>query len=81
MTRCRDAYLEVWTDLGPRADLVADMELACWVGKVARALVWDRAWRAQGHDQAGECAGAPFENLATLATASWTDLRPEHMSG
>jgi len=76
VTRLRDAYLEVWSDLAPRAELVADLELACWVGKVARALVWDRALRAQGYDQAGEFADAPYENLAALTAASWSDLRP-----
>jgi hypothetical protein len=76
VTRPRDAYLEVWSDLAPRAELVADMELACWVGKVARTLVWDRALRAQGYDQAGEFADAPYENLAALTAPSWSDLRP-----
>jgi hypothetical protein len=76
VTRSRDAYLEVWSDLAPHAELVADLELACWVGKVARTLVWDRALRLQGHDQAGEFADAPYENLAALAATSWTDLRP-----
>jgi hypothetical protein len=75
VTRPRDAYLEVWSDLAPRAELVAEQELACWVGKVARALTWDRALRTQGHDQAGEFADAPFENLTALLAESWSDLR------
>jgi hypothetical protein len=76
MIRPRDAYLEVWSDLAPRAELVADMELACWVGKVARALVWARALRVQGYDQAGEYADAPYRTLSALTAASWSDLRP-----
>lgn len=75
VTRPRDAYLEVWSDLAPRAELVAEQELACWVGKVARALTWDRALRTQGHDQAGEFSDAPFHNLTALLAASWSDLR------
>jgi hypothetical protein len=77
VTRPRDAYLEVWSDLTTHAELVAEQELACWVGKVARALTWDRALRAQGHDQAGEFADAPYQNLAALLANSWSDLRHE----
>jgi hypothetical protein len=75
VTRPRDAYLEVWSDLAPRAELVAEQELACWAGKVARALTWDRALRTQGHDQAGEFADAPFQTLTALLAESWSDLR------
>lgn len=75
VTRPRDAYLEVWGDVAPRSALVAEQELACWVGKVARALTWDRALRTQGHDQAGEFADAPFQNLTALLANSWSDLR------
>jgi hypothetical protein len=75
VTRPRDAYLEVWSDLAPHAELVAEQELACRVGKVARALTWDRALRTQGHDQAGEFADAPFQNLTALLAGSWSDLR------
>lgn len=75
VTRPRDAYLEVWGDVAPRSVLVAEQELACWVGKVARALTWDRALRTQGHDQAGEFADAPFQSLTALLADSWSDLR------
>jgi phosphotransferase family enzyme len=75
VTRPRDAYLEVWGDVAPRSVLVAEQELACWVGKVSRALTWDRALRTQGHDQAGEFADAPFQNLAALLAETWSDLR------
>ena len=44
--RARDAYLEVFADLAPRAELVETLELACHVAKIARALTWDRALRA-----------------------------------
>ena len=72
--RIRDAYLEVWSDLAPRRELVAELELACWVGKVARTLVWDRALRTQGHDQAGEFVDAPRQHLTALLAGSWSDL-------
>ena len=72
--RVRDAYLEVWSDLAPHRELVAELELACWVGKVARALTWDRALRAQGHDQAREFADAPRQHLTALLADSWSDL-------
>ena len=75
VTRPRDAYLEVWSDVAPRSVLVAEQELACWVGKVARALTWARALRTQGHDQAGEFADAPFQSLTALLAGSWSDLR------
>ncbi len=44
--RLRDSYLDVFSDLAPRAELVEALELACRVGKIARALTWNRA-RAQ----------------------------------
>ncbi|QNE18487.1 phosphotransferase [Kribbella qitaiheensis] len=62
--RPRDAYLEVF---GDPAELLAELELACWIGKVARALVWDRAL----HQEPGEFAGAPLRTLASLRMNSW----------
>lgn len=62
--RVRDAYLEVF---GRPADLVAELDLACWIGKVARTLVWDRAL----HDNPGEFARAPLETLGSLRMNSW----------
>ena len=62
--RPRDAYLEVF---GDPAHLLGELELACWIGKVARALVWDRAL----HQEPAEFAGAPLETLASLRMNSW----------
>ncbi|MFC0624565.1 phosphotransferase [Kribbella deserti] len=42
LTRCRDAYLEVWTDGHDRAELVELSRLAIKVAKVGRALAWQR---------------------------------------
>jgi hypothetical protein len=62
--RPRDAYLEVF---GDPAELLAELELACWIGKVARALVWQRAL----HGDPGEFARAPLETLWSLRMNSW----------
>ena len=71
VVRLRDVYLEVFSDISPHASLVEELELACWVGKVARALTWDRAVRAQGYDQAGEFAKAPVQSLEFLLSDTW----------
>ena len=36
----RDAFLEPWEELAPPEALLAQLEDALWVGKVARALTW-----------------------------------------
>ncbi|HEY3956576.1 MAG TPA: phosphotransferase [Streptosporangiaceae bacterium] len=69
--RLRDAYLDVFSDLGPHAERVGTLQLACRVGKIARALTWDRALAAQGYEQAGEFAGAPLKCLASLLDDSY----------
>ena len=38
--RVRDAYLEPWTALAPRAELLELLDDALWVGCAARALTW-----------------------------------------
>ena len=38
--RLRDAYLEVFSDLAPPADLIVTVERACQLGKISRALSW-----------------------------------------
>jgi Phosphotransferase enzyme family len=68
--RARDAYLEVFSDLAPRTELVETLALACQVGKVARALTWERAVRelpAEG----GEHEEAPLACLAALLDDSY----------
>jgi hypothetical protein len=66
----RDAYLEVFSDLAPHADLVETLELACRVGKVARALTWERATRELA-DEGGEHADAPLETMGSLLDDSY----------
>ena len=62
--RPRDAYLEVF---GDPAGLLAELDLACWIGKAARTLVWERAL----HGGPGEFARAPLETLGSLRMNSW----------
>jgi hypothetical protein len=70
--RLRDAYLDVFSDLAPRAELVEWLELACRVGKIARALTWNRAVRAFGLDEIDEeWARASLETLTSLLDESY----------
>jgi hypothetical protein len=70
VVRLRDAYLAAFDDVAPHAELVASLELACRVGKVARALTWDRAVRAlQPEDLTPgpwDWARAPYECMISL---------------
>ena len=63
--RARDSYLEVYGDLASHAELVGALELACHVGKTARALTWERAVSELAAD-GGEHADAPLRSLADL---------------
>lgn len=65
--RLRDAYLEPFTDLAPRADLTAAADLAPRAGRLTRALVWQRVILAMGADVPEDYAGAPAEYLGALA--------------
>jgi hypothetical protein len=60
--RPRDAYLEVFSDLAPHGELVAEMELACRVAKIARVLTWARA--------VGGRADEPLRSLEALLADS-----------
>ena len=69
LLRARDAYLDVFGDRAPRAELVETLELACQVAKIARALTWDRALQAareQGEAVDPDWATAPLETLAMV---------------
>jgi len=44
--RVRDAYLEAFTGIASRRDLIATADLACQIAKVTRALVWLRSLEA-----------------------------------
>jgi len=67
--RARDAYLDVFTDLAPRKELIKTLELACRVAKIARVLTWERALHAareQGEEVEEDFATAPLQTLASL---------------
>jgi Ser/Thr protein kinase RdoA (MazF antagonist) len=66
--RVLDAYLEPFTPLGPRAELLETLEVACEVGKVARSLVWARAVAplAPDADDPDDFRSAPLEWLLEL---------------
>jgi hypothetical protein len=71
VVRLRDAYLRAFDDVAPHAELVASLELACRVGKVARALTWDRAVRALdpadlSDDDPWDWERAPYECMISL---------------
>jgi aminoglycoside phosphotransferase (APT) family kinase protein len=69
--RVRDAYLEVFDHVAPRADLVEALELACRVGKVARTLTWARAVMVSGGNADAEFQRAPLESLGSLLDDSY----------
>ena len=69
--RLRDAYLEPFSDIAPHAELVAALELACRVGKVARTLTWSRTVGALGDEEAGQFASAPRQELGSLLDDSY----------
>jgi hypothetical protein len=65
----RDAYLEVFSPVAPDEGLVATLELACRIAKIARVLTWDRAVRAardEGQEVDQNWSTAPMETLASL---------------
>jgi hypothetical protein len=69
--RMRDAYLEAFSDLAPHWELVEQLDAACWVGVVARALVWERALTTE--DEPGEWTKAPVETLKGLLRDNWLE--------
>jgi hypothetical protein len=65
--RLRNAYLEPFEEFGTHAELVETLELACRIGRIARALVWQRAIRAFGAEPIDEqWRSAPGEWLRSL---------------
>jgi len=70
----RDAYLDVFSPVAPGEDLLATLDVACRVAKIARVLTWDRAVRAawdEGQEVDENWARAPMETLATLLDDSY----------
>ncbi len=72
LVRIRDAYLEPFDDLAPHSELVETLELACRVGKVARALTWARAVAQSDPAELDEFfASAPLVSLRSLLDDSY----------
>jgi hypothetical protein len=72
LTQIRDAYLLVFSDLAPHTQLAATLELACRVGKVARALTWSRAIAPSDPGQLDQqYANAPLACLRSLLDSSY----------
>jgi len=72
LAQIRDAYVHVFSDLAPHAQLVATLELACRVGKVARVLTWTRAIAQSDPGQLDEqYANAPLACLRSLLDSSY----------
>jgi hypothetical protein len=68
----RDAYLQPFSDLAPHSELVEALELACRVGKVARALTWARAVAQSNPSELTEhFATAPLASLRSLLAGSY----------
>jgi hypothetical protein len=67
VVRLRDAYLAAFDDVAPHAELVESLELACRVGKVARALAWDQVVQAlDPADRTEHWESAPYEWMTSL---------------
>jgi hypothetical protein len=69
--RVRDAYLEPFSGLASRHELVDELERACVVGKVARCLTWAGALSGLPPHEAAEDADMPFAWLSQLLDASY----------
>jgi hypothetical protein len=70
--RLRDAYLGPFGELAPHAELVETLELACRVGKIARALTWQRSVSAYDPDEVDEkWLSGPSESLFSLLEDTW----------
>lgn len=72
--RVRDSYLDTFTDLAPRHDLIATADLACQVAKVTRALIWIRSLRgSEPHDLDPAFAREPLVWLSGILNDSPLD--------
>ncbi len=72
----RDTYLEPFTDLAPLPDLVRDLELACRMGRIGRALTWQLVAMTDpgGPGSPGEFARDPFRVLSSLLKPAWLGM-------
>ncbi len=73
--RVRDAYLEAFSDLASRRDLIATADLACQVAKVTRALIFIRSLEA-ANDPVHPFAREPLVWLSGILNDSPLDTGP-----
>lgn len=66
LERVRDAYLEPWTGVHPRADLDAIVERALDLGRISRAASWERSLAGLAPEAMDGQGGAPAAWLADL---------------
>jgi hypothetical protein len=66
LRRVRDAYLEAWTDVYPRASLDPIVELALDRGRIGRAAAWARALGGLAPDEMDGQGGASAAWLTDL---------------
>ncbi|HEY1488623.1 MAG TPA: phosphotransferase [Micromonosporaceae bacterium] len=65
LARIRDAYLEPWSDLADRAELVRDVDNAIELGKIGRALAWQRSMATEVDRMDGDDPVAGWLGLLT----------------
>lgn len=72
----RDAYLESFTDLAPLPELIEELELVCWLARIARALTWERVAAAQPDRDGvpGGFARDPFRVLSSMLIGSYLGM-------
>jgi Phosphotransferase enzyme family len=70
LARLRDAYLEPWTILMPRDELVELVPLATWTGMIGRALTWRAALGHADYEQYAEFRDAVSGWLEELLAAA-----------
>jgi hypothetical protein len=69
LERYRDAYLEPWTTLRPRADLLRALEPADLLAGIARALAWQRVTDGVPPEVRGDYQDAVVDRLRTFLAA------------
>ena len=74
LRQIRDDYLSVFRDVAPGENLVATLEPACHVAKIARTVSWDRALRAaldDGDETSADWRTTGMETLASVLHESY----------
>lgn len=78
LDRVRDAYLEVWTDVAPRASLARLIPVAMDLGHITKAAAWERAMIGLAPVQMGGHHGTTAAWLADLVPRLETRAGASH---